>query len=75
MKLKHAILNCWIIWGLACLSMVKTDCQLNYPDDIEKTPIYTKYFGFYSLDLPYTRQHIELKNGETIMVKCRTMFA
>ena len=70
------ILNCLRILCVLVtyLALVKADCLLEYPDDIEKAPLYTKYFGIYSLVLPYTRHNIQLKDGEIINAKCRTMF-
>ena len=67
------IFKCLIILNVTYLALVKADCQLEYPDDIEKAPLYTKFFGIYSLELPYTRHSIQLKNGETINATCRTM--
>lgn len=52
----------------------KSVCEINYPHDVETSPIYAKVLGEFTVYLPYNGKTLLLNNDESIQAFCRTNF-
>lgn len=62
------VLSCYL------LTIVSSECYLNYPKNIETVPRYEKHIGKYKLQLPYNGNKLRLEDKDVISGVCDTEF-